>query len=212
MRREAVGDDNFRLPYWDWAGDAELPQPSASPIWSDDILGQFTGPNWRVRLEPNPTGRNPSDTNRTLRRAVGASGRLANRSEVRDLVRDVSLYDLIPYNRSVGGFRNLLEGWRGTGHHNLVHVWVGGDMTESTSPNDPVFFLHHCNIDRIWAAWQQRHPTSQYRPEQNAPETLLFHRIDDPMHTFFNHGFEVTPRRMLNHSEWYQYDTLDDLM
>jgi len=27
-------------------------------------------------------------------------------------------------------------------------------MGPGTSPNDPIFFLHHCNIDRIWAGWQ----------------------------------------------------------
>ena len=36
--------------------------------------------------------------------------------------------------------------------HNLVHRWVGGSMGPGTSPNDPVFFLHHCNVDRIWVS------------------------------------------------------------
>jgi tyrosinase-like protein len=46
--------------------------------------------------------------------------------------------------------------------HNRVHVWVGGSMIPMTSPDDPVFFLHHCNIDRIWAQWQQKYPASSY--------------------------------------------------
>ncbi|MCB9760993.1 MAG: tyrosinase family protein [Alphaproteobacteria bacterium] len=25
----------------------------------------------------------------------------------------------------------------------------------SASPNDPMFFLHHANVDRVWAAWQE---------------------------------------------------------
>src|SRR5829696_1697483 len=37
--------------------------------------------------------------------------------------------------------------------HNQVHVWIGGDMGPATSPNDPVFYLNHCNVDRIWEAW-----------------------------------------------------------
>ena len=24
------------------------------------------------------------------------------------------------------------------------------------SPRDPIFWMHHCNIDRLWAVWQQR--------------------------------------------------------
>ena len=36
----------------------------------------------------------------------------------------------------------------------------GGTMLYNTSPNDPVFFLHHANIDRLWAKWQERHGTT----------------------------------------------------
>ena len=27
-------------------------------------------------------------------------------------------------------------------------------MVNSANPNDPMFFLHHNNVDRIWAMWQ----------------------------------------------------------
>jgi tyrosinase len=27
-----------------------------------------------------------------------------------------------------------------------------------TAPTDPVFWMHHAEIDRIWAAWQPSHP------------------------------------------------------
>ena len=37
-----------------------------------------------------------------------------------------------------------------------------------TSPNDPVFFLHHSNIDRIWALWEDRH-TNSYAPVAGGP-------------------------------------------
>jgi len=42
--------------------------------------------------------------------------------------------------------------------HNLVHRWVGGNMLGMTSPNDPVFFMHHAAIDRMWSLWQYRNP------------------------------------------------------
>ena len=45
--------------------------------------------------------------------------------------------------------------------HGGVHVAVGGttgQMGGTNSPADPVFWLHHSNIDRIWAQWQQGHP------------------------------------------------------
>jgi hypothetical protein len=42
------------------------------------------------------------------------------------------------------------------GPHNGVHGWVRGDMSiQSVSPNDPLFWLHHANVDRYWYYWQQ---------------------------------------------------------
>ena len=38
--------------------------------------------------------------------------------------------------------------------HNPVHNAVGGDMATAHSPADPIFFLHHAAIDRLWAQWQ----------------------------------------------------------
>jgi tyrosinase len=37
--------------------------------------------------------------------------------------------------------------------HNPVHDIIGGYMTTMESPMDPIFFLHHANIDRLWVAW-----------------------------------------------------------
>ncbi|MFC4929954.1 tyrosinase family protein [Massilia sp. GCM10023247] len=37
--------------------------------------------------------------------------------------------------------------------HNPVHDLIGGVMATMQSPTDPVFWLHHANIDRLWAAW-----------------------------------------------------------
>jgi hypothetical protein len=70
---------------------------------------------------------------------------------------------------------------------------VGGEMMFSTSPNDPVFFLHHCNIDRLWAEWQARHSTEGYVPVSGGP---LGHNLEDPMKPW---GGETTPLSVLNH-------------
>lgn len=38
--------------------------------------------------------------------------------------------------------------------HNPVHNLIGGAMSSIlTSPRDPLFWVHHANIDRLWAAW-----------------------------------------------------------
>jgi tyrosinase len=40
------------------------------------------------------------------------------------------------------------------GVHGGVHIWVGGTMSDaSVSPADPVFWLHHANLDRLWWVW-----------------------------------------------------------
>ena len=37
--------------------------------------------------------------------------------------------------------------------HNPVHGIVGGDMASFQSPLDPLFWIHHCAIDRFWEVW-----------------------------------------------------------
>lgn len=73
-------------------------------------------------------------------------------------------------------FRYQLEG----GPHGAVHSAIGGDMSPATSPNgmcwlclltmvqeltpvplDPIFFLHHTQVDRLWALWQQENPAAR---------------------------------------------------
>jgi peroxiredoxin len=40
--------------------------------------------------------------------------------------------------------------------HFFTHLAIGGDMAEfSTVGGDPVFYLHHCNLDRIWESWNR---------------------------------------------------------
>lgn len=39
--------------------------------------------------------------------------------------------------------------------HNAGHRFIGGHMGGAFSPNDPIFWLHHANVDRLWDLWQQ---------------------------------------------------------
>ncbi|KAI9158960.1 Tyrosinase ustQ [Paramyrothecium foliicola] len=52
-------------------------------------------------------------------------------------------------------FASLLEGVP----HAQIHQVILGDMGPSTSPNEPLFMLHHANVDRVWAKWQGRNAT-----------------------------------------------------
>ena len=86
--------------------------------------------------------------------------------------------------------------------HNAVHRWVGGrlpnnaegqlvfgTMMTPTSPNDPVFFLLHSNIDRIWAEWQETHGVNSYEPVSGVPHNS----VDDVMMPFADYGITATP-------------------
>jgi tyrosinase len=146
-------------------------------------------------------------------------------------------YDAYPYNDSsfTTGFRNRLEGWitqladpavplPGTQLHNRVHVFVGGawietdsngqrsmalgSMLPASSPNDPIFFLHHCYIDKLWANWQRERMVADpngrphYAPIVGGP---FGHNLNDPM---FPWRGSRTPLAVLNHQALgYSYDT-----
>ena len=46
--------------------------------------------------------------------------------------------------------------------HTAGHGGVGGTMLDVVgSPNDPLFFLHHTNLDRLWWVWQQANLTAR---------------------------------------------------
>jgi tyrosinase len=220
--RATLNDPDFRLPYWEWSADAALANPRQSPLWGQTALGRFTMPGqFPVRVVAAERGLMRLSQPRPVQRALGQSGALPTRAAVRSVLRDQLLYDAPPYDSFSTGFRNYLEGWEGPDRiHNNVHVWVGGDMTDSTSPNDPVFFLHHCNVDRIWYAWQVRNPGAPYVPAQSAPASLAFHRLDDTLYSVFREAAPVTPRSVLNPralpAPWsaganYDYDTVADL-
>jgi polyphenol oxidase len=47
-----------------------------------------------------------------------------------------------------------------SGPHNYVHGWIGGDMGRfATAARDPLFWLHHANIDRLWEMWVKKSPS-----------------------------------------------------
>ena len=55
--------------------------------------------------------------------------------------------------------------------HNQVHRWVGGTMNTMSSPADPLFWMHHAEIDRIWEIWQSSHTNS--KPSLSGRDAVL---------------------------------------
>ncbi|CAN5416522.1 hypothetical protein BH09CHL1_BH09CHL1_32460 [soil metagenome] len=73
-------------------------------------------------------------------------------------------------------------------------VELMGTMSFNSSLNDPVFFQHHANIDRIWELWMERHG-QVYAPETGGP---LGHNLNDLMWPYHHVGIDVTPAMMLD--------------
>lgn len=45
------------------------------------------------------------------------------------------------------------------GAHTWVHTWSGSVMEEvKEAARDPLFFVHHANMDRLWFQWKQQNP------------------------------------------------------
>ena len=51
------------------------------------------------------------------------------------------------------GMQNAFETSLEDQPHNPVHDVIGGIMATMDSPLDPIFWLHHANVDRLWVAW-----------------------------------------------------------
>lgn len=230
--QRVLDDDDFGLPYWDWAADGEFTpdEQRTQPIWSSSAMGGngrasdgevTTGPfrrtgSFRIRIEGTPFPTVPIvATNRGLRRSLGGNpdfNALPRKANVEFAIGG-STYDSPPWNAGSTSMRNFVEGWTPNppNTHNRVHVWVGGDMGPASSPNDPVFYLNHCNVDRIWARWQADNPASDYMPPQSAPNTLFRHRREDPL---FPPPSELSSDTkevadMLDVNSVYEYDNVD---
>ena len=79
---------------------------------------------------------------------------IANRKST-DVTNALSLD---PFSDSIVNFqRGLVDAFEPsleTLPHNPVHNLIGGAMGAVTiSPKDPIFWSHHANVDRLWAAW-----------------------------------------------------------
>lgn len=117
--------------------------------------------------------------------------------------------------------------------HRLPHLWVGGQWDATVyseafkpstttfvgtmtaidcSPNDPVFWLHHCNIDRLWAIWETVYGSS-YEPTSGAN---LGWNIDDELYPYVDYRDSpeirrngITNRSMLDFTRFgYTYEDL----
>jgi hypothetical protein len=85
-----------------------------------------------------------------------------------DLMPKAAQVEAVKLLDTFAPFQSALE----LGPHKSVHLAVGGfgspgsppgDMNTSGSPADPIFYMHHANVDKLWWEWQKDHR------EQNPP-------------------------------------------
>jgi len=224
--QRVLGKTDFGLPYWDWATDGEMTDPAASAIWADDCMGPAgmpvaSGPfrfdvgnpddpdNWRVRVSDNIFRSGPAIQllNRGLRRRLRTEAMPNGEGVSRELPKTV--YDVAPWaGYQEESFRCGLEFTL----HNTIHRWVSGDMATACSPNDPVFFLHHSNVDRLWASWQKQHDFPPYVPDDTVSDELRGHRIHDPLFPFKEDEPMVRVQDVLNFEERFEYDRYESVL
>jgi hypothetical protein len=158
------------MPYWDWSIDSEAPETSA--IW--DSFGRDGCVEMRVA--GNLTSNYPWE------HCVNRFGNLMHEGSSFSPEQVGYIMARDNYNE----FREELE----YTPHNMVHSSIGGDMGQvSASVNDPIFFMHHRNIDRIWAKWQQQNETflNQYTGEVWTEDGMVSVNNTDIM-TFYQLG------------------------
>ena len=192
------------IPYWNWAVDNK---PTSS-IWNDDFMGGNGDPTYNhiVMTGPFRQGQWTLTTDGpSLRRDFGDWVSSLPTAQDEQTALTIPNYDVPPYDSGsdiTQSFRNFMAGWNSPTNeperHNRVHNWVGGSMLTEASPNDPVFWLVHANLDRIWANWETQH--GYLYPENGAADG---ENLYDQMPYF-----GVTPASVLNHYDLgYRYDT-----
>lgn len=137
--QKAANDPNLFLPYWDYTDPANLAMPGAytSPTYYDGQGHIEANALNEPRRTPgwNPPGGNLLD---------------ATATNINDALKDKTFFD----TTNGTGFQSDIEG----NVHGYVHCTVvpcpGPDMgAVGYSANDPVFWAHHTNIDRMWDCW-----------------------------------------------------------
>jgi hypothetical protein len=94
------------------------------------------------------------------------------------------------------------------GPHTAPHAFLGGPMLNMLSPTDPLLFVHHVNVDRIWSLWQDYYDHDQLDISlYNAPEHYEGRLLDEPMRFgrnrrfLMDNGSSPTPRDVLSNND-----------
>lgn len=228
--RLSTNRPDYMLPYWDWLDQTAFTKIFSANAFGGNGFppdgfvvqnGRFGKSAGMFKLNYYPISIPDTAYSPFIKRHFGwlpTVNTLPKPSDI-DVMMSKTSYDVSPwdyYADTAVSFRNYLEGfWNGPdadpriahlgdGNHGRVHIFVGGNMVSKSSPNDPVFFLHHANVDRLWAMWQDMRGLNNFTEEWEV--------IDGDIHYFTQndtmYGFDVSyADRFDVRALCYRYDT-----
>jgi tyrosinase len=156
----AAEADEWRLPYWDWAAEDVIGLPDSFTISTYvDLKTGTTKPNpllsqpyqleWNPGLDDAPSLPPPWPIN--TYRKPRALNQLKSLSElVQNALKEASFTNFSPAIEQP---------------HNRLHVWIMGYMATFRSSFDPIFWVHHANVDRQFWLWQRKFGNSSIPSE-----------------------------------------------
>ena len=176
------------LPYWDWSKDwdtlPDLWEGMISPIKDSHVF------NWD---SANCQGKNQD-----------FSQRIKEEWREKDTKRMVKLYGGIQTTMKQRKFTDFMAGL--SSNHNFIHNGLQCTMAPSqTAAYDPIFWLHHSYVDKVFADWQKNHA----RPILNISNLEPFNKRD--MNKFY-HRTHKTPDETLDYTKnlCYCYDDIEN--
>jgi tyrosinase len=179
--RAMSGHADFTLPYWNYASNqgASLRLPAPFQLPTDPLYEQLRGLGFA-----NPAGSGPQNVPMNQNGYMPYSQTNYDPAlQGTNLFPSDATYAVPPQSQYYAfGFAGRVE----CQPHDNVHDNVGGLMSNiAVAAGDPIFFVHHCQIDRLWAAWQAA-PGSVYNwgtgatdPSQATWENRKFMFVDE---------------------------------
>ena len=148
----------WALPYWDYdrADSAELPPAFRNPVLNGAPNPLFEqardlGINSPVQFRGEPAPR----LARLVPEQTGARGWFTNSPFSNPFVPAFAGTET-GFNHA--GAPNAIPGPLEISPHGSVHVFVGGRFGKMSdfdqAAGDPIFWLHHANLDRLWEVWR----------------------------------------------------------
>ncbi|KAF8610464.1 Di-copper centre-containing protein [Ceratobasidium sp. AG-I] len=149
---------NGPTPYWDWTIDSG--KLATSDIWNPTT---GFGGNGNTRTSAHCVESGPYANFQVTYPSKHCLARRFNNGNVRSGVFGTmqgsqyspSMIQNILSSPDYLSFSNDIE----ETPHDAVHNVLAGDMAAAFSPNDAMFWLHHQQIDRLWAKWQSANAT-----------------------------------------------------